>query len=113
MVAQIKTISEHDIQKLILEWLQLNGFYAWRQNVGAAPYTYKGKTRFIRYGQKGAADILGISIDKTGGRLLAVECKVPGKSPTPDQQAFLDAINDQGGIAFCAHSLDEVIAYFK
>ncbi|HEY1189323.1 MAG TPA: hypothetical protein VGE74_16845 [Gemmata sp.] len=52
-----------------LEWLAQLRIYAWRNNTGSC------KTRqghFIRYGQVGSSDVLGIL---PGGRFLAFECK--------------------------------------
>ena len=42
------------------------------------------------------------------GRYLAVEVKMPGKDPTPEQAAELEAIRAAGGIAVVIHSLAEL-----
>jgi hypothetical protein len=34
------------------------------------------------------------------GRILAIECKAPGKKPTPLQTKFLDAIDKNNGRSF-------------
>lgn len=54
---------------------------------------------------KGIPDILGVY----HGRFLAIEVKRPGCNPTADQQKFLDRINAEGGLAFVARSVDDVI----
>lgn len=42
------------------------------------------------------------------GKFIGIEAKVPGKYPTARQLSTLKAINDAGGFAFCATSLDDV-----
>ena len=54
---------------------------------------------------KGIADILGIY----QGRFLAIEVKRPGLKPTSDQQAFLENVNEAGGIGFVAWFPEDVI----
>jgi hypothetical protein len=34
--------------------------------------------------------------------------KRPGNKPTPEQQQFIDTINEAGGLAFVARSVEEV-----
>ena len=55
--------------------------------------------------QKGVSDILGL----WKGKLLAIEVKVPKRKATPDQQLFIDRVNREGGLAFVAYSIDDVI----
>ena len=99
-------LSEHKIQELILDWLKLNGYFVWRNNVG-----FKGH---VHYGLKGSSDILGIATsDKSFGRFLAIEVKDHNGVVSEEQQKFIDAVNDHGGIAFVARSLGEVVEYLK
>lgn len=51
---------------------------------------------------RGTSDIIGLL---PGGRLLAVEVKGPGDKPNEDQLLFIDKVNEQGGLAFIAKSL--------
>lgn len=53
---------------------------------------------------KGVSDILGI----WRGKFLAIEVKVPGKYPTPEQKRFLEQVNREGGIGFVARSITDV-----
>ena len=65
---------------------------------------------------KGIADILGIL---PTGRMLAIEVKKPGWAPPSpgakafrhhqEQQRFIDTINANGGVAFFASSIEDVI----
>lgn len=99
-------LSEHKIQELVLEWLKDNGYFCWRNNVGV-----KGH---IHYGLKGSSDILGIATSNNSfGRFLALEIKDAKGKVSEDQQKFIDAVNDAGGIAFVARSLGEVVEYLK
>jgi hypothetical protein len=79
------------------------GCLVFRNNTGAV----KDGERFIRYGLcKGSSDIIGLTPD---GRFLAVEVKTRTGRPTKEQQQFIDAINQQGGIAGIARSVEDAL----
>ena len=52
----------------------------------------------------GASDLIGWTRD---GRFLAVEVKSPGGRLTPEQERFLGAVRDAGGVAFSCHTAEE------
>jgi len=54
---------------------------------------------------KGISDIIGVLND---GRFLAIEVKRPRGKPTKAQQFFIDQVNEAGGLAFVARSLEDV-----
>ena len=56
-------------------------------------------------GYPGVADIIGCY----KGRMIAIELKSPTGRATPDQERFLQNVNDAGGIGFVARTIDEVI----
>ena len=56
-------------------------------------------------GYPGVADIIGCY----KGRMIAIELKSPTGKPTPEQERFIQNVNEAGGIAFVARSIDEVI----
>ena len=92
-----------------LTYLKLCGIFCWRQNQGAITGEHQGKRRFLRFASiDGISDIIGLL--PTSGRLLAVEVKRPGRKPTPAQEAFLDVVRQNGGLAACVHSLAELEA---
>jgi hypothetical protein len=53
---------------------------------------------------------LGILDSRFGrsGRFLAIEVKAPKGKVSPHQEAFLKEIEERGGLALVAHSVDEV-----
>lgn len=95
-------MTESEIQKQILDYLRWCKVYAWRNNSRSV----KVGGRLIHFGKVGSADILGIL--KPTGRLLAIEVKKAGGKVSPEQQAFLDAITDAGGLSIIAYSVDDV-----
>lgn len=98
-------VSEKDIKASILSYLKACGIEAWNNHRGAGKMTNGG---FVRWGgRKGSSDILGVM---RGGRFLAIETKRKGGSygTTADQDAFISMINDMGGVAFVARSVNEV-----
>lgn len=81
------------------------GCRVFRNNVGQLQ-TPDG--RWVRYGLAvGSSDLIGWTPD---GRFLAVECKGPRGVVTPEQQRFLDAVNDAGGLGLVARDVDVVVA---
>lgn len=104
---QTKGQDESEVLQACLAYLQFKGIYCWRNNTGAV----KIGRRFIRYGFKGSADILGICPD---GRFLAVECKrEKGGVISEYQKDFLQNITTRGGVAIVCNSLEVLISELK
>ena len=103
--------SETDIQSLMLEALTCHPAVAWirRYNSATIPTARGGKFRRIQCHRaiKGVEykqlDLMGQMRD---GRLLAIEAKRPGEKPDDEQQKEINYINDNGGIAFWADSVE-------
>jgi penicillin-binding protein-related factor A (putative recombinase) len=100
-------IKEKDIEKLILDYLQLipqSRF--WKNNTMGIydPTTRKMRTLNGKHHARGAADILGV----IQGRFVAIEVKRPKGKVSDEQELFLQSIVDAGGIAFVAYSLGDV-----
>lgn len=100
-------IRESDIQNAVLELLQRNNYYAWRQNTGAAPfYDKRGVKSWVKFGQPGFADIMAVS---PNGTFVALEIKHPArrKTVTAAQEKFLADIKAHNGIASVICSVEE------
>jgi hypothetical protein len=93
---------EGKIVKACLEYLVLNGVYAWRNNSGA-----RGG---VRYGKVGSADILGIMPD---GRFLAIECKTATGRATDEQEAFLAEVESRGGVSGIARGIPDMMRIMR
>lgn len=107
MKKDILNLSESDIQKLILQYLGLKKIFCWRNNTGSGMNTNaNGKEYFVRFGVKGAPDILGML---PGGRFLGIEVKRKDGIVSENQKDFLQQINDNGGLGFVARSLEDVM----
>lgn len=96
--------SERHVLAAVIRALALHPKVAWahRMNVGA----FKDGDRFVRFGFRGCSDIMGQMKD---GRFLAVECKRPGGKLTEYQLGFLVRVQNNGGVAFVARSVDDVM----
>ena len=118
---------EYVVQKEILEYLHTPRLkdvcYVWR-NQSTGVFDPVSNTFRINKGLgriNGVSDILGVcgtaTLSADGalglGRLLAIEVKSSKGKPTPDQQAFIMHINNRGGLAFIARSVEDVEAVFK
>lgn len=90
--------------------LQALGKVAWysRMNTGAGKLQRGSgfSSQFIRFGFPGCPDVLGQLSD---GRALAIEVKKPSGRVTPEQQAFIARAAENGGCAFVARSVDDVL----
>jgi hypothetical protein len=84
---------EGSVKAGVLKYLKLRHIYCWSNPSGAARIR-PGK--FMRFGLKGSADILGCLPD---GRFLAVECKAGRGRLSPEQREFLADIKALGGLA--------------
>lgn len=104
----MKERREADVLRDCLTWLALHGVFAFRVNSGAFSGVHKGKRRFVRFNSEpGLSDVLGILPD---GRFLAVECKRPGgPGPTPEQLSFLGRVEQLGGLAVVAYSVEDLV----
>lgn len=99
---------EKEIQATILQYLQARKIFCWKEHSGGVPMD--GGKFFMPIGLKGKADILGIL---PGGRFLAIEVKRRSGVLSQDQKYFLDRVSQEGGVAFVAYSLDDVIEKLK
>lgn len=81
------------------------GIRLFRNNVGMLEDRNGQK---VKYGLcKGSSDLIGWATPS--GKFVAVEVKTPIGRATPEQQAFIDAVNKAGGIAFIARSSQEAL----
>lgn len=103
----IKKASETDVLKACLQYLRVvRGWVAWRNNCGAMPATYKGKSRLVRFnGAPGSSDIFFVTRQ---GRFGCVEVKSDSGKLTPLQSSWLGLIRDTNGIALCVRSVTEL-----
>jgi len=108
---------ETKIQNLILMSLSKAGCLVFRNESAGA---WVGKVlhkdanqvtltdaRMIRFGLAlGSADIIGIA---PCGRFLAIEIKTSKGRPTKEQLRFIEAVNNAGGIAGIARSVEDAL----
>ncbi len=98
-------MKESDIQEEIMKVLLLHPRVAWSFVVTTGKVQGRGG-HWITLGFPGISDILGQLRD---GRILAVEVKVPGKTPTEKQWDFIDTVNRFGGVAGWADSVESAL----
>ena len=116
---------ESDLQAAVLQAVNLiPGVVMWKSGAGAFRMTYKGKTRFVRMGRKGVSDLVGwkrYPLASLSGlmtiygwaRFIALEVKRPGEKPTLEQQAFLDLVKRDGGVAGVVTSVEEAVELLR
>lgn len=120
-------MSEIDIMRAAQVAASVEGSRLWRNNVGVAyqgmpfktteksreVFIHPGdillrKARMIRFGLcEGSSDLIGITpklitqdmVGKTIAVFTAAEAKKPGGKLTPEQELYLMAVTDNGGLA--------------
>lgn len=96
---------EQDIVNSIIQYIQLLGGVATRINSGMRFVEgANGKTHAFKGAPAGTSDIIACM----GGKYWAIECKREGERQSAVQQAFLDSVQDAGGTAIIAYSIDDV-----
>jgi Holliday junction resolvase len=104
--AKLPPARERDVQRQCLDYLAMLGYFAYRNNTGAFAGEYKGRKRFVRFGVKGAPDIIAVHL----GRYIGIETKrARGAKLSEDQEAFRDSLVAAGGSYFVVRSLDDLI----
>lgn len=97
--------SEQQIQRQIIDYLTLHGWYAYKQDsIG----TYDPvKNCYRKASSKGKSDIIAIR----KGIVLFIECKSENGKQTSDQIYFESMIKSHGGNYFVARSIEDVQNY--
>ena len=117
--------TEAQTQKAIMEYLAAKGVLCFRMNSGAVLASYNGKTRMVRYGVPGMADVLAFptifkhdltifgKIEGLGYHeqvALWIEVKGPKGVQSDLQKSFQQQVEAHGHRYVLAKSLDDVIA---
>ena len=86
----------------IIEFLNANGFYVWRNQSGSV--ALKGG-RHMQLAPKGTADVIGFH--KATGLIVAIERKREDRISS-EQVEFIKVVQQAGGIAGVARTLEDV-----
>lgn len=101
-------MTEKELQRQVLDWLRIKRIFHWRNNSGAMTSSYKGKSRFMRFGAIGSPDIFAVC----GGWIYGFEIKGPKGKLSPEQVKFGIALEKAGGRYQVVRSLEDVTFYF-
>ena len=102
----MKNATEQQIQKAISDYLKLKHYVIFKhRNVGIFKQDTK-KYIPLAFGEKGIPDLIACA---PGGRFWGIEVKRKGGRVSPDQTDFIARVRKNGGIAFVAYSIDDVI----
>jgi hypothetical protein len=93
------------VNEILREFGARSNIRIWKNATGVAK-SLGDEGRYIAFGLKGSADILGII--KPSGRLLAIEVKTGNARQSPQQVAFERMINDFGGVYFLVRSISDL-----
>lgn len=104
-----KTMSERDIQKQILTYLELKGYMHWRNYVG--PILRGPRKLLSKNPMAGMPDILGVF--KSHHRLFAIEVKTPKGKLADKQKAWIEQLTNAGAYCLVARDISDVVEAFK
>ena len=106
------TASEAEISRAIMDYLAARHVLTYRMNTGACEAVYKGKTRFLRFGTPGMADLLAFQRVKIHGKYFTVPWFIEVKSEhgkqSELQRSFERQVKDNGIEYLLARSVDDV-----
>lgn len=108
-------MKESQIQRSILEYLAAKGILAFRMNTGATSAEHNGKTRFMRFGVAGMADILSFT-EKPGWMgtseitPLWIEVKTATGKQSELQKSFQKQVQWHGHKYVVARSIEDIQA---
>jgi hypothetical protein len=111
--------SEHEIQQRIRLACGRGPVRLWRNNTGAL---VDQQGRFVRFGLcKGSSDLIGLRsleitpelVGKRIAQFVALEIKTNCGVVSPKQRAFLQAVQDLGGLAAVCRSVQQAQAVLK
>jgi hypothetical protein len=95
-------MNETNLMQLVRLRASQLGAVLYRNNTGKLQ-TKDG--RWVSFGLcVGGSDLIGYF----KGRFTALEIKMPGKKPTPEQQHFIDMVNKSGGIGAVVTDPDQL-----
>ena len=103
-----KPIPENIIEKQIFTYLRSRGILCFKtiQAGYFDPIRKVFRKQNSPFFMRGVSDCLGLL---PSGRFLAIEIKSSVGITSPHQKAFIKSVNDSGGIAFMARSVEDVI----
>ena len=108
-------MKESQVLATIMEGLAAKRIWRKRMNSGATVSSYKGKTRMVRFGEPGMADILAWIGPQMGklGNLVWIEVKNEKGRMSDHQTAFMREVRKQGHDYLLARSWEDVTAYLR
>lgn len=95
-------MSETDLVKTCLQYLEMKHLFYWRNNTGALR-TEKGS--FIRFGAVGSPDIFILK----DGVLIGVECKVGKNKQSEHQKHWQHQMEKNGGKYWLIYNVETLI----
>lgn len=99
-------MTELQLQRAILELLQMSGW--WATHIPAGSPDRKWRRRMAAAGYvAGTPDVVAVK----DGRTLWVEVKLPGRSLTPAQVLVHRDLDDQGAEVILARSIDDILLH--
>lgn len=95
---------EGAVVKACLQYLQMLGCFAWRNNTGGYK-PYSDSDRVVHYGKVGSGDIIAIT---PSGKFLTCECKANNNKQSDYQLDFQRRVEEKKGIYILAYSVQDV-----
>jgi hypothetical protein len=89
------------VNEILLTFGSRKDLTLWKNATGAV----KIGERFLRFGQKGSPDILGLA---DGGTFLGIEVKTGNARQTPEQKLFEAMVFRRRGVYILARCLEDV-----
>lgn len=103
-------VLEKEVLSKVMQYLRSEKCLCYRMNTGAGLFSNPtGKQRFVRFGEKGMADILAFT---KSGTTLWVECKGSSGKQSELQRHFQGQIEAYNHIYIVAHGVEDLYPLF-
>lgn len=109
-------MTEHQLQTLLMNYLQAKGWYTMRLNSGKFAVGEGASRRFINGQEAGTPDLMAFKdVEYNCGKdkhaqtdLVFIEVKTPKNKPTDIQERKMHELEEHGARCIVAHSLEEL-----
>jgi hypothetical protein len=108
------TASEAEISRAIMDYLAALHVLTYRMNTGAYEAVYKGKSRFLRFGTPGMADLLAFIKSPFAGLIVHwLEVKTATGKQSELQKSFQNQVEAAGHRYSVVRSIEDVETALK
>jgi len=106
-------ISEADITRAVISWMDRHDIKWWRMPLGAVMHQIGGKMVYKKNPLKGFPDIAGVLKRRDKGRFFAIELKTKTGKLSPEQIMWQMNLEESGAAVAVVRSIEDLETFFR